>query len=104
MIIVNSYTSFPVPSVRYPPAPLTANTTALTGQAYGNGTYVLSASATAIHQPFNIFDGVTTSVGSYGWVSEQSYINATGLYPFSGYTAKTTSVSGIGDAVSGEWV
>jgi hypothetical protein len=54
----------------YPPGAMTGNTTALSGLAYGNGTYVASASSVfnslASLNPFNAFDGTSTGTGSWG--------------------------------------
>jgi hypothetical protein len=76
----------------YPPAQLTANTTTLTGQPYGNGTYIVSVSTTTSGSPFEIFDNSTAT--SHG-IAE--YNLNTGVYTGS----TTTTVSSV--TQTGAW-
>lgn len=85
----------------YPPAALTADTVTLTGQAYGNGTYRVTASS--IHSNFIhwAFDG---RIGNYFWHSVYddsnfNYVSSTGEYQG---ISQTTTVDGV--TLAGEWI
>lgn len=57
-------------SVAYPPLPLSANSTTIAGESYGNGAYSVSISSTSAGAAWNVFDGsagtiVTTGTGVY---------------------------------------
>ena len=81
----------------YPPAALTSNTTTLTGQAYANGTYIVSASSViSVNYPYLAFDKST--VGGSFWGSTDVY-NASGVYTGSVSTVDINSVS-----YPGEWL
>lgn len=93
-----TYTPAVATPENYPPAALTGSTTTLSGKAYGNGTYTLSASSFLaagswpLHAAFNyVTDGSDT------WSSADFY-NNTGAYTGS----KTTTISG--SSVAGEWI
>jgi len=79
-------------AVRYPPAALTGQSTTLSGKAYGNGTYGMSASTEygptfASYLAFNYNDAAAS-----GWASSASkYVSATGVYKG---TASTSGYSG----------
>lgn len=71
-------------SVPYPPAPLTGATTTLTGCAYGNGTYVVTASSSnGTDFPWRAFDKSDetkwTSVGSSATTTVQG-VNVPGAW------------------------
>ncbi len=85
----------------YPPAGMTADTSVLSGNRYGNGTYVVSASSSNNgtsnqHGIFRAFDKTLVS-GNY-WLSgtdvSYQYNATTGLYQ------GTSTLAGV----SGEWV
>jgi hypothetical protein len=84
----------------YPPSPLTAHTTSLSGLTYGNGQYVTSASS-EYNEPgdylpswsaFSFF----TSWPEYGWTTYQDN------YLSGDYNGSTTTFSGVG--YKGEWL
>jgi hypothetical protein len=84
----------------WPPAPMTANTTTITGQTYGNGTYVASASsivsaAWAVWEAFNQDIAIDANPG---WHSAFTYNNETGLYE------GTVTTIADGRIISGEWI
>ena len=82
----------------YPPAPMTADTTTLSGQAYGNGTYV--AKVSSMYQSnygWRAFDRGLTAVASVNtWLSAQ--------YTYTDGTAVNTTAIVDGVGVAGEWV
>lgn len=107
---VARYTSnFTVPSeafpnvgpsiLEYPPTAMTSDTTTISAQAYGNGTYISSASTTQAGSfPYVSFDKANTT-GGIRWISATSiYSLSTGLYAGS----VTSSVSGSN--YSGEYL
>jgi hypothetical protein len=83
----------------YPPAAMTADTSVLSGNRYGNGTFIASASSSNvlanIHDTFRAFDKNTTTTF---WLSENNvsyfYNATTGLYE---------GISSLG-GISGEWL
>jgi hypothetical protein len=78
----------------YPPAKLTANTTTLTGQPYGNGTYIASSgTVTPTGNLFNIFDNDPTTEFRF-----YDYNVNTGVY-IGGITTTVSSVT-----QTGSWV
>lgn len=83
---------------KYPPAPMTAATTTLTGQAYGNGTYVATQSSFYGPEPNAVgwaaFDYNPNTYHS----SDVLYNTNTGVH--TGTT--TTTVGGV--SVKGEWL
>jgi hypothetical protein len=85
----------------WPPAPMTANTTVITGQAYGNGTYVASASSivSSDWDAWEAFNQSTNNDPHPGWHSSYAIYDATtGVY----LGTITTIVDG--KLVSGEWL
>lgn len=91
-----------VAPLRYPPAALTGNSTTLSGNTYGNGSYVTTASysypGTDAYKIFDYVEGIYNT----GWSSVGStstlYNGTTGAY--SGSTS--TTVSSV--SYAGEWV
>jgi hypothetical protein len=83
----------------YPPVPLTALSTTVTGQPYGNGTYIVSSSGdfNASTPAFYAFDIVRPT--TYWQTASNSYLN--GTYSASG-TASTTYATSTN--VRGEWI
>lgn len=75
----------------YPPAPMTADTTTLAGQAYGDGTYVANASSVNNSSGLRAFD---RNPAVY-WASALFYTGGIALYT-------TAIVDGVG--VPGEWL
>jgi hypothetical protein len=107
MIFINSYTSFPVvvvqTSVEYPPQAMTANSTLITGQAYGNGTYVASASSEYpdFKPAWTSFNKLVSGVNSeWMGVGAIGYSTTTGLYPVG--TGFSTNINGTNRF--GEWL
>lgn len=88
-------------TLTYPPVGLGALTTTVSGQLYGNGTYVLSASSSLsafAMDPWKAFNKGTSGAQEC-WSSDSTgYVQATGLY--SG--AYTTTVSGT--SYAGQWI
>lgn len=83
----------------WPPAHLTANTTTLTGQAYGNGTYVASASSqNSTFAAWYAFDTITENNVFSFWACEPNYNASTGVYN------NTVSTVVNGAVVHGEWI
>ena len=87
----------------YPPGPMTAASTALSGYAYGNGTYVASApeqSGSSSFQVWYAFDNslttTTESAGVYATSSPFAYSNTT-PYAFSNTidSGTTTTYNGV---------
>jgi len=76
----------------YPPLPLTSNTQVISGQPYGNGTYVASASAGTNVQ--RAFDRDPSLI----YISAALYNSADGYY----IGSATTTVGGV--VILGEWV
>ena len=69
-----------VPLKEFPPVALTSDSTILSGQTYGNGTYTCSSSTTAASNraPYNAFDKNLTTTA---WFSENNVYNSTtGVY------------------------
>jgi len=82
----------------FPPAAMTAGTTIISGQGYGNGTYIASGSSTNSNDfPYQAFDNSIT--GTSYWSSSTNVYNTT----TGSYTGSTSMTSGsIGYA--GEWL
>jgi hypothetical protein len=81
----------------YPPAAMTANTTNITGQAYGNGTYI--ARSSSVYQNPNLaYDKNSNSQFASWGAAFGTYSNQTGVY----IGSTTTPVDGSN--VSGEWL
>ncbi|KAI9004207.1 hypothetical protein BC832DRAFT_540326 [Gaertneriomyces semiglobifer] len=82
--------------VAFPPLSMTSNSTIISNQAYGNGTYVASTSSifSSTYQPYAVF------AAGGGWYSEATsgYDVTTGLYAGS----QTTIVNSTN--IAGEWV
>ena len=84
----------------FPPAPMSAYSTNLTGQSsYGQGTYVASASSDSSSNPaYGAFDkNYTTGALTY-WQSAAAYLS-TGVYSGSNATVDVT-----GSSYAGEWL
>ena len=95
------------PVVQWPPVPMTSNTTVVSGQLYGNGTYVTKSSngyinmATSTTQAeFRAFDYTTSSYWEENYILGGSYSVNTGdlLFP----TQYETTVSGA--TAQGNWL
>lgn len=83
----------------YPPVALTGYSTTVSGQAYGNGLYTVSASSSQGSGAFNAF--TTTTNANSGWNSANSgssYHGGTGLY-----TGTVSAVIG-GQSYPGDWL
>jgi hypothetical protein len=86
----------------YPPAALSAASTNVTGQSYGNGTYILSASTVTwnsgnVRDTWFAFDKNWSRTGSTHWGSDYQY-SMLGVYT----GAQSTTVSGT--PYAGEWL
>ena len=90
------------PAVRFPPAALTGNSTTVSGQAYGNGTYaVTSTSSQYTNGPYMAFDRYNDT-GNWNcmWhTADNSFNDATGVPNFG---AQTVTISGA--PVVGHWI
>ena len=76
--VTSLYTTDSVDTTAYPPADLTANSTALSGQVYGNGTYIASASS-SFGQDYPHYGGFNNS--TRWWASAgYTYNSGTGAY------------------------
>ena len=85
-----------LPSREYPPNTLTGSSTLLTGQAYGNGTYIVTSSPiTSGYDGWHMFDNGNTT--NTDWAQSSVYYTTTS---YSG--PATTTVSG--SATPGDWV
>jgi len=80
----------------YPPAPLTSNTTSLSGYPYGNGQYIASASSVygVGYEPYRVFDTNTSGL----FASSATYDPSTGNY----LGSVQTTVSGV--VYMGHWI
>jgi hypothetical protein len=81
---------------------MTANSTPITGQAYGNGTYIASASSEAIEQPiWSSFNKLVSPI-NVEWMGKGAtvYSTTTGLYPVA--TGFSTNINGTNRF--GEWL
>lgn len=69
------------PPSRYPPTGLTANTSTVSGQSYGNGQYICSATYLydSQNQPYKMFD-YSEGAWNSGWSCVGRYSDATGAY------------------------
>lgn len=88
------------PPDRYPPAALSANTTNLTGNGYGNGTYICTTSYmydSNYNQPYKAFD-YNEGDWATGWSSVGRYNATTGNY------TGTTTTSANGTSYNGEYI
>lgn len=87
------------PVVAYPPAPLTSNTTILSAQTYGNGTYTTVASSYnaggGIYEAWRAF----TAVSNWWRPADANYNGTTGLYTG---TAQVTVSGGVN--YYGDWL
>lgn len=84
-----------VPKLAFPPRAMTGNTTTFSGLAYGNGTYVASASSewNSTEKAYLAFEKTMTQ-----WHSEVSR--------YSGYTyiGTVSTTDTLGNVYSGEWI
>jgi hypothetical protein len=78
----------------FPPAPMTTNTTAISGQAYGNGTYIASAS--------DVFDSNYQAFKAFNKSSATAFDrwNSSG----SGTFTTTNITGGSGSTATGSWL
>jgi len=107
---------------QYPPIALTAGTqnigagvltqqqftTSISGQSYGNGTYVTSSSSTdntlGSDAPWCAFNKVTGGAATNTiWNANGNFYSTTSPYLYNKSTPTTTSILGIG-SVGGEWL
>jgi hypothetical protein len=107
---------------QYPPTALTAGTqnlgagvltqqqytTTVSGQSYGNGTYITSSSSTdntvGSDAPWCAFNRNTGGAATSSiWNANGNFYSSTSPYPYNKSTPNTTSISGIG-SVGGEWL
>ena len=94
-------------SLRFPPVALTGNTNAVTGQAYGNGTYTVSSSSQINNEfdwgAFNFVTNIWTPGSKNYWTSGSTATtrySASGLYPSNGSSSTVVD----GNTCLGEWV
>src|SRR4029079_17873288 len=93
-----SFSSWIGGQLRYPPSGMTADSTVISGQAYGNGTYVSSASSvySATNAAYRVFDN---SIYGTAYASgNPTYDSVSGLY----INSVTTIVDGV--TYYGEWL
>ena len=90
----------------YPPVALTTNpTTTVSGQSYGNGSYITTASSIqGTFYPYLAFDKLATSTGNDGWMTGTIlYSTTNGSYgQYTGGTTYPTTISGT--TRYGEWI
>lgn len=83
----------------YPPTSLTTYTNSVSGQTYGNGTYIVSASTeysgTGVEWAYDAFQSQ-----SLWWTTSGTSYNASSPYSYSGAVSTTIS----GSAYAGEWL
>jgi Concanavalin A-like lectin/glucanases superfamily/Glycine rich protein len=102
------YPQYTTPTpVEYPPSSLAASVsslaitnyyTTLSGQSYGNGTYLTNTSSlNGGWPPYMAFDYTITADGTSGWATSTTYYSQTS---YSGSVSTTVS----GTAYSGEWL
>jgi len=95
--------SEPCPRSRlYPPAPLSALTSTISGAPYGNGIYVVSSSgACCSERAWNAFDFISNSSVINFWTTQSPdfYSLATGEY-----TRYPPTITTTGIACAGEWL
>jgi hypothetical protein len=97
--IVNYSTSLDPSDNQYPPIALTSDTETITGQPYGNGTYVCSSSS--LQENNNNRDPLEYIYsGTNSWTSWNSldYYNTAGTY-----TGSNTTLASNGTTYAGEW-
>lgn len=95
-----SPTSTPIVPLVYPPAALNGPSVTLSGQTYGNGLYVASASSDNTWSGWRAFDFCCSGLSFSGWTSAANNYNAaSGAY----VGAVSTSLTN-GTVYSGEWV
>ena len=90
----------------YPPVALTANSTTITGQSYGNGTYTLNTSSSADLQRFRGFDkSITSSSSSSSLIFgggrydvDGNYLGDNEVFPPGAMTGGSTTFSGLATA------
>jgi hypothetical protein len=109
LIRIGEWRLFGNPVYEYPPAGLTGPSTPISGQAYGNGTYIASASSALVgtnQEAFRAFNKATPPTNS-DWIGGGTFNNgvgpynlSTGLYPTS--SGFFTSISGTDRY--GEWL
>jgi hypothetical protein len=90
------------PVVQWPPTVMTSNTTVISGQLYGNGTYIASSSNGCVvnqNQEFRAFDNDPNTYYEQNYPTGVSYNDAGNLI---NPTLTQTTVSGA--IVQGEWL
>ena len=87
---IRAIDSYSTPDYPFPPAPMNDNSTSLTKNDYGNGTYYASASENSA-DAYLLFDGMSSS-----WLSTAQY--------GPGYSGATTTHMNDGTYITGEWV
>ena len=93
-ITITEATQLPV---RYPPIALSANTTTVSGQYYGNGTYITSSSSNYVGEDsYRVFDYTSSTA----WTADSWQYYSSGTYSRSPPT--TTLVEST--VYSGEWL
>ena len=89
-----------LPTYEFPPIALSANTTTISGQQYGNGTYICTASSVdSTNDPWKAFDKLSNTTSTY-WNSSTTAYTGYDLSP--GNTNKT--VYGGSTDYPGEWI
>jgi hypothetical protein len=92
----NGYETSIISTLRlYPPTNMTSSNALISGQIYGNGTYIASASSTFSTQYF--YTTVSTNTGQWTSVTTAPYNQSTGIYQ----SNVSTTVNGT--AYNGEW-
>ena len=85
--------------ITYPPTSLTTYTNSVSGQTYGNGTYIVSASTeysgTGVEWAYDAFQSQ-----SLWWTTSGTSYNASSPYSYNGAVSTTIS----GSAYAGEWL
>jgi hypothetical protein len=87
-----------VPGPKYPPVDFTSNSTNVSGQAYGNGTYTITRSSVFAGSPtYESYHGFDSNAGWWA-CGASSYNTSTGAYA----SSTTTAISGSN--YKGEWI
>jgi hypothetical protein len=85
----------------YPPAPLTANTCTLSGNSYGNGTYVVTSSGEvsgfAAYNAFLLTQQTTPNKAGTNWRASTSGFNSGGTF-----SSPATTIGGV--TYYGPWI
>lgn len=85
--------------IEFPPAAMTTVTTSLTGQRYGNGSYVSSSSSSIVgREAWKLFNKTASPTDMWTALNE-TYSSSVGIY-----TGAESTVLVNGSNVTGEWV